>query len=259
LFSLTLEPNSIYSLSTTTGQQKGSFTDVPVPARFPFPYHETFDHYGEAKTWGYLPHYTADIDGGFELANRPDGSGQCLRQVVDQKAQSWAPEWMPYTILGDEQWTDYEVSADVCLDEGGWAGLLGRVNNTGNGYGCNPKGYYLRVDADGHCSLYASTQTKNGDPGRQLAAGQAGEIGTNQWHNLKLQFSGTRILAFVDQKQVLAASDGAYANGMAGLLTGGVGNARNSALFDNLIINTVNGPKPAPTVFPQDAHPMYGQ
>jgi galactosylceramidase len=173
LFSLTLEPNSIYSLSTTTGQQKGSFTDVPVPARFPFPYHETFDHYGEAKTWGYLPHYTADIDGGFELANRPDGSGQCLRQVVDQKAQSWAPEWMPYTILGDEQWTDYEVSADVCLDEGGWAGLLGRVNNTGNGYGCNPKGYYLRVDADGHCSLYASTQTKNGDPGRQLVISAA--------------------------------------------------------------------------------------
>jgi hypothetical protein len=44
---------------------------------------------------------------------------------------------------------------------------------------------------------------------------------------------------------------------MAGLMTGGLGDARNSALFDNLIINTVNGPKPPPTVFAQDAHPMY--
>jgi hypothetical protein len=44
---------------------------------------------------------------------------------------------------------------------------------------------------------------------------------------------------------------------MVGLVTGGFGDARNSALFDNLIINTVNGPKPAPAVFAQDAHPMY--
>jgi galactosylceramidase len=256
-FSLTLEPNSIYSLSTITGQQKGSFNDVPAASHFPFPYYETFDHYGDAKSWGYLPHYTADIDGGFEITSRPDGLGKCLRQVVDHKAQSWAPEWMPYTIIGDENWQDYEVSADVCLDEGGWAGLLGRVNNTGGGYGCNPKGYYLRVDADGHCFLYASTQNKNGDPGRQLAAGQAGEIGINRWHNLKLQFSGTNLTALVDQKQVLTAGDGAYAKGMAGLVTGGFGDARNSALFDNLIIKTVNGPKPAPTVFPQDAHPLY--
>jgi galactosylceramidase len=256
-FSLTLEPDSIYSISTITGQQKGSFNDVPVAADFPFPYYETFDHYGDAKSWGYLPHYTADICGGFEIADRPDGAGKCLRQVIDQKAQSWAPEWMPYTILGDQNWKDYEVSADVCLDQGGWAGLLGRVSSTGSGYGCNPKGYYLRVDADGNCSLYASTQTKNGEPGNQLAAGQAGEIGTNQWHNLKLQFSGTNITAFVDQKQVLTAGDGTYVNGMAGLVTGGQGNARNSALFDNLIINTVNGPKPKPTVFPQDEHPMY--
>jgi hypothetical protein len=63
----------------------------------------------------------------------------------------------------------------------------------------------------------------------------------------------------VDQKQVLTAGDGAYAKGMAGLVTGGFGDARNSALFDNLIINTVNGPKPSPTVFPQDAHPMYAR
>ena len=34
VFSLTLEPNSIYSLSTTTGQQKGSFNDVPAAEPF---------------------------------------------------------------------------------------------------------------------------------------------------------------------------------------------------------------------------------
>jgi len=36
----------------------------------------------------------------------------------------------------------YEVSVDLYLDNGGWAGVMGRVSNTGSGFGCDPKGYY---------------------------------------------------------------------------------------------------------------------
>jgi len=74
---------------------------------------------------------------------------------------------------------------------------------------------------------------------------------------LKLQFSGTNLTACVDGKPVLSVGDGTYPRGLAGLVTGGEGDTRNTALFDNLIINTVNGVKPEPTVFPQDATPMY--
>ena len=42
---------------------------------------------------------------------------------------------------------------------------------------------------------------------------------------------------------------------MAGLLTGGFGDERNSAEFANLVINRVNGPMPAPTEFP--GSPLY--
>jgi galactosylceramidase len=138
-FTIALEPNSIYSISTTTGQQKGAFANVPAEQKFPFPYYETFDEYAAPRQWGYLPHYTADIASIFEIADRPDKTGKCLRQVIDKRAQSWAPEWMPYTILGDQNWKDYEVSADIYLDNGGWAGVMGRVNNVGSGYGCVPK------------------------------------------------------------------------------------------------------------------------
>lgn len=37
-FTVRLEPDSIYSLSTTTGQRKGSFDNIPAPRSFPFPY-----------------------------------------------------------------------------------------------------------------------------------------------------------------------------------------------------------------------------
>ena len=56
---------------------------------------------------------------------------------------------------------------------------------------------------------------------------------------------------------LLSVSNNLYAGGLAGLVTGGEHNARNTALFDNLIINTGGGPKPRPTVFAQDQNPIY--
>jgi galactosylceramidase len=256
-FALTLDPMSIYTISTTTGQQKGSFADIPASKPFPFPYYDNFEGYKSAKAWGYLPHYLTDISGIFELADRPDQTGHCLRQVIGEKAQSWSVEWMPYTVLGDKDWKDYEVSVDLCLDNGGWAGVMGRVNNLGSGTVCLPKGYYLRLSEDGTCGLFAATQARNAAAGSPLATGKAGNAAGKQWHNVKLRFSGTTITGFVDEVQVVTASDTRFASGMAGLVTGGENDARNTALFDNLIVNTVGGPKPQPTVFSQDANPLY--
>jgi galactosylceramidase len=256
-FTVTLDPDAIYSISTTTGQQKGTLADVPEDRPFPFPYLETFDHYANAKQFGYLPCYTADICGVFEIADRPDHEGKCLRQVVSRKAQSWAPEWMPYTILGDANWTDYEVSADVFLDNGGWAGVMGRVSNTGNGWDNNPNGYYARLYPDGGCALYVADARYKGSRDRQLAVGEAQHWQWNKWHNLKLRFEKQTITLLVDEVPLITTQDKQLDHGMAGLLTGGEGSARNTALFDNLLINRVNGGAVQPTVFAQDRSPIY--
>jgi galactosylceramidase len=275
-FTIALEPNSIYSISTTTGQQKGAFANVPAEQKFPFPYYETFDEYSAPEQFGYLPHYTADIASIFEIADRPDKTGKCLRQVLDKKAQSWAPEWMPYTIIGDEHWQDYEVSADVYLDNGGWAGVMGRVNNVGDGYGCAPKGYYLRLAADGSCVLVTISGKagevelgdkehqarllaagNSGEKGeKQMAAGTAANVAGNQWHNVKLQFSGSTITGFVDGAQVLSVTNNLYSRGMAGLVTGD-NKTRNTACFDNLLVNAVGAATPMPTVFTKNQPPIY--
>ena len=275
-FTVALEPDSIYSISTTTGQQKGSFDNIPAEQKFPFPYYETFDEYSLPQQFGYLPHYTADIADIFEIADRPDKTGKCLRQVISEKPQSWAPEWMPYTIIGDDNWNDYEVSADIYLDDGGWAGVMGRVNNVGDGYGCAPKGYYLKLAADGSCTLIvingkagaeelgdaehqeavraASNSDDKGE--KQVVAGTAKKFDASQWHNLKLQFSGTAIKGFVDGAQVLSTANNAFSHGMAGLVTGD-SKTRNTACFDNLLINAVGAPTPKPTVFARNFTPIY--
>jgi galactosylceramidase len=262
-FTIALDPDSIYSISTTTGQQKGAFDNIPAEKSFPFPYYETFDEYAQPGQYGYLPRYTADISSVFEIADRPDKTGKCLRAVLDKKPQSWAPEWLAYTIIGDRDWTDYEVSADINLDNGGSAGVMARLNSVGTGYGCVPRGYYLRLAADGTCSLFLAGQSgargAGAQPaeGMQLATGTAANMAGNPWHNLKLQLSGPTLTGFVDGVQVLSATNSASAKGMAGLCAGSDPNTRNTALFDNLLINAVGAPAPKPTVFAESQTPIY--
>ena len=225
---------------------------------FPFPYFENFKRYADPKSTGYLPHFTADIAGVFEIADRPDHAGKCLRQVVDHKAQSWAPEWKPYTILGDAQWTDYEINSDIFFDDGGWAGVMGRVNNTGNGWEDDPDGYYARLNSDGICAIYiASQRIKDKTSDRQISGGKVEGWKPDGWHNLMLRFEGSKITLLVEGVATITAQDQEFSHGLAGLITGGDGDARNSALFDNLLINRVNGGAVLPTVFAQDADPMY--
>jgi galactosylceramidase len=256
-FSITVAGNSIYSISTTTGQQKGTFsTAIPASQAFPVPFYENYDHYTgtDAKLWGYLPYYACDICGVFEIANSPTGTGKCLRQVLSTKADSWAPEWAPFTLIGNTAGINYEVSADVYFDgSGGWAGVMGRVNQTGT-YGCYPRGYYFHLASNGAWGLYYANGAA-GD-GTSLATGTATLTGTG-WHNVKLQMTGTTLTGLIENTQVCNVTNSQSGNGVAGLCTGSTNNARNTACFDNLIINTVSGATPTPTVFSQDATPPY--
>jgi galactosylceramidase len=90
-FEITVEPQSIYSISTTTGQQKGSFADVPASQPFPFPYYETFDEYTDPKSWGYLPHYTADIGGYLKLPTVPTKKGNVCARLSKQVHKAGLP------------------------------------------------------------------------------------------------------------------------------------------------------------------------
>jgi galactosylceramidase len=277
-FTLTLEPASIYSLSTTRGQQKGSFNDIPAPAPFPFPYYETFDQYSSPQQWGYLPRYTADIIGAFEIADRPDNAGKAIRQMVPWPTNSWAPDWHPYTILGDENWQDYEVSADVYLNPGDSAAIMGRINHVGTGWGIIPKAYFLQLTSDGQCRLVVIRGKENkqelvGDAEQQALikaqndADEGGEkvlgtvrlpiIGPKQWHSLKLRFDGSSITGLVDGKPVLTANDALYPRGMAGLMVGQEGNRTSTSYFDNVLIKPLHGDTPKPTSALPGQTPIY--
>lgn len=262
---LTVQPNAVYSLSTTGGQQKGSFADIPQPEAFPLPYKEAFDEYTHPEQWGYLPHYTADIIGAFELTPRPDNQGQCLRQVVAQHTLSWAPEWHYYTILGDRDWRNYQVSADVWLNPGDEAAVMGRVCNVGTGYGVWAEGYYVKLTDKGRVELVITRGKLDkkeliGDAEQQalirarndserggellLDSCQLEGIGACQWHKLSIRFQDDEIQGCVDGKPVVRATNSKYGRGMAGLLAPMQGKRICTPYFDNVEITPVGDTKP---------------
>jgi galactosylceramidase len=280
-FSITLKPDAVYSFSTTTGQQKGSFADIPASKPFPIPYEDNFDQYANPSEWGYLPHYLADLIGCFEIRPIPNpsrqGGGLCIRQTVGSHTLSWAPEWHHYTILGDASWTDYEISADVYLNPGDEAGVMGRLCDVGSGYGVWAKGYYLKMDEQGRVELILTRGKRDqkeliGDKEQQalILARKDVEIGGEytldeavvngtaacQWHNLKLRFDGDRITGYVDGNQVVQATSDHYKRGMAGLIAPLHERTVSTPYFDNLSITPLGRTQPTATAIPV-IQPLY--
>ncbi len=270
-FSITLKPDAVYSFSTTTGQQHGTFANIPDSKPFPIPYGDDFEQYSNPSEWGYLPHYTADLIGCFELVERPDHKGQCIRQVVGDHTLSWAPEWHHYTILGDSAWTDYEVSADVWLTPGDEAGVMGRLCDVGSGYGIWAKGYYLKLNDQGLCTLVLTRGKLDqkeliGDKEQQaiilarkdveiggeytIAEAKVQDVAPCQWHNLKLRFEGDQLTGFVDGRQVVQVTSDHYGKGMAGLIAPLLERRVSTPFFDNLKIVPLGRTKPVPTPLP---------
>lgn len=217
-FTIRLEPNSMYSLTTTRGQQKGRFaTAIPADHPFPFPYRDDF----QSTPIGRTPRYLSDQHGTFEVAARPDGKGKCLAQTVTQQGICWRTYDYPQTIVGDIGWQDYRVSVDFFLPGKGSAKLWGRAQ--GFDWGDRPyTGYGIELDHSGNWTLRAGEKA--------LASGKS-SAGSGAWHHLSLSIKGEQLTASLDDKRLAVVNDGSIRNGLVALGTGW-----NQALFGNLSI-----------------------
>jgi hypothetical protein len=224
-FSITVEPNALYTLTTTTGQSKGTISgSIPASAPFPATYSDNFDSYSVGET---NPKYISPQNGAYEVQSCISGrSGKCLAQVVNSQPTRWpSASGEPVAILGNKNWTNYSVSVDANLQESGFAELTGRMSYNQDG---TNNGYQLNINSSGTWSLAKN----NGST--QLATGSA-SIGTNTWHTLKLDFKGTTITAFIDGIQVSSVVDTTYYSGAVNF-----GSGWNKAQFDNLTIISIS-------------------
>jgi hypothetical protein len=232
-YSVTFEPGHVYTLSTTTGQQKGTARSRGTRgARLGLPFRERFDGYHA----GELARYFSDLNGAFQVEPCGRGrSGMCYAQVVETEPIGWnrAGQLPPTTLVGDPRWWgDYEVAADVLLEHRGAVELLGRVDAQ---RGRVVSGYHLTLAGDGRWRLYREGFHA---PGATLASGRA-EIAPGSWHRLGLRFLAAEIAALVDGHPLGYARDEQHNTGQVGLRVPGF----RRALFDDLAVSPT-GPEP---------------
>lgn len=204
-FSVQLEPKSLYTITTTTGQMKG-IAFVPAEELFPFPYTTGFEE--EALLTS--PRYFSDQGGAFEIVMREDGSGKCLRQVITRPGIEWEGSVLNQTVLGDTLWTDYIVKSDVYFAEPySEAFLSGRVMEMYRSH--KPAdAYYFKLQSSGHWALMTADKT--------LSSGWI-PVDTALWHTLELKMKGEKITASVNNQAVCEIEDDSFTHGMAGLRT----------------------------------------
>ena len=222
---LTLDPDSLYSLTTTTGPGKGSAQ--PPPARpFPFPYKDNF----ESVTLTRAPKFLSDQDGAFEVHPCQERKGKCLEQVITEKPIPWGPLPNPWTLAGDANWSDYQLSADVLLLGADQATIIGRIDSAdvfADGKSLWPSGYVLQLKRDGTWQILSAAYKK---PVVVLASGTVPNL-KRGWHRLQLGFRGHEIAAHLDGRLLAAKQDSSHTHGMMGIGTGW-----GTAQFDNLSI-----------------------
>ena len=215
-FSLTLQAGSIYSLTTTTGQAKGQ-TTPPAATPLALPYNETFESYATGK----LARYFSDLAGAFETASAGGGrSGIVYRQVITTPPIVWhsGSPTAPITIIGDPNWSNYQASVDVLLEQPGYVELLGNLSSQIRLSGA-AEGYHLRVTDTGTWTLFAEgSSSSNTIVDTTLASGTT-TIGLNTWHTLSLMLHNGTIQAFIDGKSVASVANSTYAGGQIALLS----------------------------------------
>ena len=228
-YSLTLQPNHIYSVTTTTGQGKGTVTS-PASAPLAMPYTDNFESY----TDGSEAKYFSDMQGSYEVRDCTAGhTGKCLQQVTPTQPINWQDDSDAFTLVGDPSWSNYTVSTDVDMQQAGTVTLLGRANTQTRPQD-NQAAYQLRISNTGAWSIVKHSTS---NVTTTLTSGTHASLGLNTWHTIAIGFSGSQITATVDGATLGSVTDGTYNNGEAGI--GVVG--YQTDMFDNFSI-TANGP-----------------
>ncbi|MGE7433894.1 ricin-type beta-trefoil lectin domain protein [Kitasatospora sp. NPDC001175] len=210
-YTLTLQPGHVYTVTTTTGQGKGTATP-PTAAPLELPYADDFETTATTTS----PKYFTDMNGAFQTVPCGGGrTGTCLRQMAPTTPIRWTDESYdaPYTMMGDGSWSNYTVTADTLFEQSSTIELLGRVNQQGrNNNGLNA--YHLRVSDTGAWSIDKSDTGWNFTT---LASGSTTALGTRSWHTVALSLQDTTLTATIDGTVVGSATDGSFTNGQAGL------------------------------------------
>ncbi|XP_076834877.1 galactocerebrosidase [Brachyhypopomus gauderio] len=184
-FTLDLDVDEVYTVTTITTGLKGSYPEPPPSAPFPKTYKDDFNV--QTPVFSEAPNF-ADQTGVFEYfvnLTDPGPHVYTLRQVVTQRPVTWVADAdQTISIIGDYNWHDVDVSCDVYMEKkNGGVFVAARVNK-GGGSVRSTKGIFFWVFADG------TFQVTNDLSGKVILVEGLSPTRAHVWYSLSLSVKG---------------------------------------------------------------------
>jgi hypothetical protein len=225
---------SLLALSVFRLRGRSSFSSHGVPAETPAPVQTagtSFTYNFDNENPGLMPaHFNAVRTGPGAQGQWlviPDPSAPSRPNVVAQNSADPTDSRLVLLIANEGSFKDLDVSVKFKTVSGEVdraAGLVFRLKDA-NDY------YLVRVNAlENNCRLYRVVAGK-----KRPFAGANFEVSTGEWHELRVECVGNRIICYYDGKKKIEATDDTFEDaGKAGLWT----KADSVTYFDDLRITT---------------------
>ncbi|XP_068948478.1 galactocerebrosidase [Petaurus breviceps papuanus] len=191
---LKLGVDEVYTLTTLTTGQKGTYPVPPESQPFPSSYKDDFNI--RDPPFSEAPNF-ADQTGVFEYFTNSKYSGDhafTLRQVVTQRPVTWAFDAdQTISIIGDYNWKNLVIRCDVYIETPDISGVFiaGRVNK-GGAIIQSAMGIFFWVFADG---TYQVTEDL---AGILIVKKGLANVRSGKWYTLILNINGSSVGVVLD-------------------------------------------------------------
>jgi hypothetical protein len=201
--SLFLDVDSLYTLTTLTTGNKGTFSTPPPPAVFPAAHVDDFNACAESAE----PPYWSDQNGAFECTQTGDATHSVvMRQMVPLKPVAWGGDIRPHSLLGSRDMFDVSISIDVRITDANGSAIVGaRLQGT-----TNSQGVLWSVNATGGWNITQGMSVVQ-TPNPMMAGVLPGGFGVNTWHTIRLDVNGTKLNLWVDGAPTITNGDVTWA------------------------------------------------
>jgi galactosylceramidase len=183
-FTISLPVDTVVTLSTLSGQQKGSFPDIPPSTPFPLPYSDSFDSYPKYSE----AQYFADQSGVFEITAAENKGGNVMVQTVPERPVTWCDDAnQPNTLIGSITWQNVTAEVSVLLEANDTAAFLAvRMDKGGCGV-ASATGVFLWLDSKGFYNITTDLAGKN-----QVKSDRF-PVTLGEWYSLQMQAEGPEL------------------------------------------------------------------
>lgn len=236
VFSLNIEVDTVYTLTTLSTGKKGSFNTKRVtPTLFPTAYVTDFEDCAPSSEAAYF----SDQNGAFECHNSFDPAhGIVMQQMVPLLPVTWSGDMRPFSLIGHRDGKNLSLTCEASIQQADSTVMFGvHMSSTTSGSYSDFDGVIWGVDTAGVWGLWSAIRAVGS--GLTMTKGQlASPLAVGSWHTYRLDVVGDRLSVWVDGQVVIADKDVSVGFPTSGHGMIGVQNYGDFTLYDNFQLYT---------------------